>query len=396
MERTGAQRRRYNGMAFLSGGFRPFFLCGAAFGALAVPLWLLILQGLATPAAASLGPIYWHAHEMIFGYLGAIIGGFLLTAIPNWTGRLPVMGARLAGLLSLWFIGRIAVVLLATTDCRPSVILVLDIAYPVALLATTLREIVRGRNWRNLPVMMLLATFTLADLLFYANFWIGVSPLLGIRLALAVAALLISLIGGRIVPSFTRNWLVKQGEQRLPASFGPFDKVVILLTGFAVLAWVPFPDANPTGLLLLAAGTVQFWRLTRWHGWRTTEAIVFVLHLGYAWLALALVLMGLAILLPDALGASSALHALTAGAIGTMTIAVMTRATLGHTGREISADRGTQAIYLLVNLGALLRVAAPSIPGDYLLWVSVAGTLWSLGLLLFVGKYGRYLTSAVR
>ena len=237
MERTGAQRRGYKGAAFLSGGFRPFFLCGAAFGALAVPLWVAILQGFATSSAGRLGPIYWHAHEMVFGYLAAIIGGFLLTAIPNWTGRLPVMGARLGILLSLWFAGRVGVVLLATTSCPPAIVFLLDIAYPLALLATTLREIIHGRNWRNLPVVLLVATFTLANLLFYAQFWADVPPLLGIHLALGVAAIMISLIGGRIVPSFTRNWLVRQGIQHLPASFRNTDKAAIGLTAAAVIAW---------------------------------------------------------------------------------------------------------------------------------------------------------------
>lgn len=396
MKRTGEQRRTYEGPAFFSAGFRPFFFCGAFFAGLAVPLWIALLYGFAAPENATLDPLYWHAHEMIFGYLGAIMGGFLLTAIPNWTGRLPVMGMRLVGLVALWLAGRVGIALLGGGLVSPSSALALDLAYPLALVATALREIAAGRNWRNLPVAGLIATFGAANLIFYLSFWTALDPMLGIRLALGVAAMLISLIGGRIVPSFTRNWLAKEeGTPPFPAPFGSADKAALLLTGISVIAWVIFPVTFVSGVLLSLAGLAQLVRLARWRGFRTTrEPLVLILHVGYGWLVIALLGMGAAILAPQAIEARAALHALTAGAIGTMTVAVMTRATLGHTGRPLTADRGTKTIYLLVSFGALLRVTAPWLPLDYMQAVSLSGALWSAGFLTFAVKYGRYLSSS--
>lgn len=396
MERTGALRRAYEGPAFFAAGFRPFFLCGALFAGVAVPLWILFLNGFAA-GTLDLDPLYWHAHEMMFGYLGAIMGGFLLTAIPNWTGRLPVMGPRLGGLLALWIAGRIAVLLFAAGSIPASLALGVDLAYPLALVATASREIAAGQNWRNLPVAGLIAIFGIANLVFYLSFWTEIDALLGIRLAIGVAALLISLIGGRVTPSFTRNWLAKEAGAPFPAPFGAADKAALVLTGLSVLAWVSFPDAQLTALLLALAGIAQIVRLSRWQGFRTKrEPLVLILHIGYGWLAFALLAMGVAILAPQVIEPRAALHALTAGAIGTMTVAIMTRATLGHTGRALVTDRGTRAIYLLVSLGALLRVAAPSLPFDYTQAVSIAGALWSAGFIVFSVKYGRYLTSSRR
>ncbi len=209
---------------------------------------------------------------------------------------------------------------------------------------------------------------------------------LGTRLALAAAAMLISLVGGRIVPSFTRNFLARTGTASLPASFGWLDKAALAATGLALALWVAAPEQHLTAGGMTIAGALLFARLVRWRGHRTLgEPIVLILHLGYLWLAAALLLFGASItgLLPQ----SSALHALTAGAIGTMTLAVMTRASLGHTGRAIVADRAIQAIYALVTLGAALRVAAPLAPGLYIPLLAAGGALWSASFLLFAIRY---------
>lgn len=207
------------------------------------------------------------------------------------------------------------------------------------------------------------------------------------RLALGVIAMLLSLIGGRIVPSFTRNWLVKNGETHLPASFGLLDKAALATTAVGAAGWVFFPDALPTGAVLMAAGALAMLRLSRWQGYRTRrEAIVLILHIGYAWLDVSLALLGASIVFA-ALPESAALHALTAGAIGTMTLAVMTRASLGHTGRDIVADRTVKAIYVAVTLGALLRVAAPMTGEWYAHVLACGGALWSAAFLLFAVRY---------
>ncbi|MCB1454477.1 MAG: NnrS family protein, partial [Rhizobiaceae bacterium] len=198
---------------------------------------------------------------------------------------------------------------------------------------------------------------------------------------------LISLIGGRIVPSFTRNWLVKQRADALPAPFGRLDTAALAATVLAMAGTVILPNSTAVGALLCLAGVLLAARLIRWRGAATLrEPILFILHLGYGWLALALVLMGLAVLNP-AIPQLAAIHALTAGAIGTMTLAVMTRASLGHTGRAIIADRAVVSIYVLVTAGAALRVAA-LFAGDWYREALVGGgTLWSAAFLLFAARF---------
>jgi len=392
MSETSSGLRRYSGPAFFSFAFRPFFFCGALFAGLAIPVWVALFTGhLVLPSA---DPMRWHAHEMLFGYLGAVIGGFLLTAIPNWTGRLPVSGAPLAGLLGFWLLGRIGAVLQATGVIGPAVGIVLELLYWVALSGAAFREIIAGNNKRNLPVVAMITAFALADVVTFLPDWTEADPMLGARLAIALAAALISLIGGRITPSFTRNWLAKEKGEPFPAAFGRIDKAAVALTLLGMLGWALWPEAPWAGALLLAAALMQAIRLVRWQGQRTLqEPLVVILHLGYLWVVVALIALGTSAIAPSVLTGNAALHAMTAGAVGTMTLAVMTRATLGHTGRALVADLGTRAIYVLVTLGALLRVTAPWLPTDYGETVGLAGLLWAGAFLLFAVKYGPYLFS---
>ena len=212
-----------------------------------------------------------------------------------------------------------------------------------------------------------------------------------------VITLLIALIGGRIVPSFTRNWLVQTGRgDSLPAPMDRFDGATLVFAGIGLAAWALAPQDWFSGVLLLTAGGLHAVRLARWKGWRTAaEPLVLVLHAGYAWVPVALVLMGLAALMPAQVPASAALHALTAGAMGTMTLAVMTRASLGHTGRERKADVWTSLIYAMVLAGALVRVAAPIVlgPAQYPA-LAVAATLWTAAFALFAVRYAGMLATA--
>jgi uncharacterized protein involved in response to NO len=391
--RTAVPRyRSHAGPALFRQGFRPFFLAAGLWGAAAVPLWLLVfLGGLEVPTAFD--PMAWHAHEMIFGFAAAVVTGFLLTAIPNWTGRLPLQGLPLAGLFALWIAGRAAVAASLVIGVWPAA--AVDLAFLVLLMAVALREIVAGRNWRNLPLMLALLLLITANALMHLEAaGVADTAQTGERLGIAVLAMLIGLIGGRIIPSFTRNWLVKRGATALPAAFGLYDKLCLLASLVGLAAWVAAPDLVLTGAALLAAGALQLARLARWAGRQTlAEPLVWVLHLGFLWLPLGLILLGFAVLLPTLLPATAGLHALTAGAVGSMTLAVMTRATLGHTGRELRADAATTAIYLAVAAAAATRVAAGAVPEAYtaLLWGS--GLLWTLAFGLFVLRYGRlYLT----
>src|SRR5687768_10493077 len=358
-----------------SAGFRPFFLLASAWAALAVPVWLAAYVHGYTPRGA-LPALFWHGHEMVFGFGFAAVAGFLLTAIPNWTGRLPVRGMALAGLVSLWLAGRIAMLVPAAA--------LLDLAFPAAFIAVVARELIAGRNWRNLPMLVALALLFSGNVLVHLHA-LDIAYLApdGIRLGIATLCMLIALVGGRIVPSFTRNWLAK-ARLAPPAPEGALDRIALLLTLIALAAWVgraPF-----SSWLLLGAGLALAVRLSRWRGLSTLrEPLLFILHVGYAWLALGLILLGF-----DA-GSSAALHALTVGAIGTMTLAVMTRASLGHTGRALSADRATVAIYALVTLAALMRVLSPLAGAYAVLVTSLAGLAWSAAFATFAIHYGRML-----
>lgn len=388
-ERTRDGRGRLrSARPLLHYGFRPFFLLAGIHAAAAIPLWLwFFANGAALPGPFP--PLSWHVHEMLFGYLGAVIAGFILTAIPNWTGRLPLSGTPLAVLALLWLAGRLATASVSV----PLAATFIDLSFPVVLAGAVWREILAGRNWRNAPVALMLTLFALANGLHHGEAAGLLQEGLAIRLALSVAAMLMALIGGRIVPSFTRNWLVKRGARALPAAFGLLDKAALGTTAIALVGWIMLPETTFTGTALLLAGILLFARLSRWQGWQTgREAILLILHIGYAWLAGALLLIGAGILAPGTIPASAAIHALTAGAIATMTLAVMTRASLGHTGRDIRADGWTAAIYLMANAGALLRVIAPFAAQGYLPLLAAAGTLWSGAFLLFVLRYWRVLT----
>ena len=370
----------------LRAGFRPFFLGGALWALIVVALWVCALSGqLTLPTAFE--PLAWHRHEMLFGYLGAVIAGFLMTAIPNWTGRLPIAGAPLAALSGLWLAARLALLFSATFGGL--VAAVLDVGFLLVLAAVCAREVLAAKN-RNLPIVAIVFLFALANGLDHAEAaGLAVREGLGWRAGFALVLLLISLVGGRIIPSFTRNWLAKQGlKHGLPQQPGNFDKAAIAVTALALLGWTVVPDSSWTAALLLIAAASQAGRLARWSGLRAIrDPLVFILHLGFAWLAIGLALLGASAFyagLPQTAG----IHALAAGSMATMTLAVMTRATLGHTGRELRADGWTIAIYALVTAGAALRVAAPLLPLDYMRMIEIAGTLWGGAFLLFVLFYG--------
>ena len=377
--------------AFLRGGFRPFFFGGALWAVVALAIWLCSLAG-ALDLPSRFDPLAWHRHEMLFGFVGAVVGGFLLTAIPNWTGRLPIAGAPLAALFGLWAAARVA--LLFSGSAGPALAAALDIGFYVVLAGVAAREVLAAKN-RNLPIVLLVLLFGAANAADHvaAAGWIA-DPDVGIRAAISLVVLMISLIGGRIVPSFTRNWLAKQGSKdRLPGQPGRFDLGVIAATGVALLSWVLAPASMLAGALLVGAGLLQLFRLARWGGLRARrDPLVLIIHVGYFWVPVGLLLLGVT-LLGGPVQKSTAIHALTAGAMGTMILAVMTRATLGHTGRDLKADGATVLIYALVTAGALVRVAAPLGWVDYTLGMRLAGLGWGGAFLGFVVVYGPILFS---
>lgn len=383
---SASDRPAYKGPAFFSFGFRPFFLGGSLFAAISILAWALA-YGMGAGDIGGRAALIWHIHEMLFGFFAAIAVGFLLTAIPNWTGRLPVSGVPLAGLFALWIAGRIVMVLPQELQ---GIAVIVDPLFLLVFAGVVWREIIVSGNKRNLPVCVLVTLLALANIAFHV---LATSPEAfeyAEHLALAVPAGLIALIGGRIVPSFTRNWLAQRGSAALPAPVGWFDQLSLAVIAAALAAWVITPDAMWTGGLLLLAGGLHGARLLRWRGWLTgSEALVWSLHVGYGWLVLSLVLMGSAALWPMLVPESAAIHALTAGAIGVMTLAVMTRSTLGHTGRERTADAWTIAIYMLVIGAALMRVGAGVlVPASYPMWIGASAIIWAAAFGLFAWRYG--------
>jgi uncharacterized protein involved in response to NO len=379
--------RVHAGPAILSAGFRPYFLAASIWAAVSIPLWLGAYgDGFVVPT--ELPPLVWHAHEMIFGFAAAVVAGFMLTAIPNWTGRMPLQAAPLAILVSLWALGRLGV--LFSGEIGASAAAAADLSFPAAFLAVAAREISAGRNWRNLPILAALALLLVGNLLVHLDaLGFADTAQLGNRLGLVTLFMLISLVGGRIIPSFTHNWLAKmRPDVAPPASEGRFDIAALVVTGVALLVWAFAPDASVTPWAVLAAGVAVALRLSRWRGLRTVpEPLLLILHIGYGWLAFGLLLLGFDGLF-DMLPPAAALHALTIGAIGTMTLAVMTRASLGHTGRPLQAGPATKAIYVLITVAALLRVLSPLAGSRIELALWLAGTAWSGAFGLFVIRYG--------
>ena len=369
----------------LTQGFRPFFLAAGLWAAGALALWIVMFAtGAVLPSRFD--PLTWHIHEMLFGFVMAAVAGFLLTAIPNWTQRLPVSGWPLALLAGLWLLGRIAC--LFSAFMPPWLAIAADLSFPAGLVGVVAREIVAGRNWRNLPMVAPVTVLGIANLLMHleAN-GAAVPSGLGWRLGLAAVIVLISVVAGRIVPSFTRNWLAKRRNPRLPGVHSWIDRAALGALHAGLLGWAFFPTFSVFGVVLLLAALLNLWRLIRWRGMATfAEPILVILHVGYAWLALGTGLLGLATLgwgVPQSAG----VHALTAGAIGTMIMAVMTRVALGHTGRELVAPPLIVAAYILLTLAAVLRVTVPIFAPTATGFLEISGLLWAGAMALFAIVY---------
>ena len=378
------KRRMASTHPFLRGGFRPFFFGAATWAVIAIALWLLELAG-AIGLPSTFEAVAWHRHEMLFGFVGAAVAGFLLTAIPNWTGRLPIAGMPLLTLFGLWAAARLAVLFSSLFGLWPAAIL--DVGLFVALAALAAREVVASKN-RNVPVVGLVLLFGLADAADYAEAGGMISGGPGWRGATSLVIVMISMIGGRIIPSFTRNWMVKRGVSHpLPTQPQGLDVLVIAATALALLFWLVFSGDRLTGYMLMLAAAAQMLRLSRWGGHRTlSDPLVVVLHVGYSWVPIGLALLGLSVAGAN-VPRSAGVHALTAGAMTTMILAVMSRASLGHTGRELKASPVTVACYACVTVGALLRVAASVGVGPYLVMIDIAAAFWGGALLLFVIAY---------
>jgi len=389
---AGARSRKFAGWPLFANSFRPFFLVAAIQAGLSILVWLPMFYGELSVTSA-FAPRDWHVHEMLYGFLPAVITGFLFTAIPNWTGRLPIQGKSLGALLVVWLAGRAAVALSA--EIGWAFALLIDAAFLTLVVAAATREIIAGRNWRNLPVVVLVLVLLSGNIAFHLEAHYEGAADVSIRVGIGVVILLISLIGGRIIPSFTRNWLVKFNPGRLPVPFARFDGAVIGLSALGLIAWIAAPLTMITGVVMGFAGALHLVRLARWAGDRTwRERLLVILHVGYAFVPLGFLLNALAGF--GVLPPSAGIHAWMAGAAGIMTLAVMTRASLGHTGQALTASAVTQGIYAAIIIAALARVSAVLLPvhGDLLLHIAACG--WIVAFLGFAAAFGPLLAGNPR
>lgn len=363
-------------------GFRPFFLLGAVLAALAIPLWIAALQGWALPAPVG-GWLAWHRHELVFGFAGAIIAGFLLTAVQTWTGRPSLSGRPLALLVGLWLLGRLSWWLPSAWP-----LLLFNLAFLLAVAGVMARLLWAVRQRRNYPIVLVLALLAAVDLL----------NLLGVLLqhdawqrqgshaAIWLVAAMMTLIGGRVIPFFTQRGL---GRLEMVQPWAWLDLALLvgtlllaLLTGAGLLLQPHWGGA----VLLLALGLGHGIRLQRWLDRGLLRVpLLWSLHLAYAWMVLACLGLGLwhaGVALPF----SQALHALTVGAMAGLILAMLARVSLGHTGRPLELPRGFAVAFVLLNLAALLRVLGVSFAYQPALWL--AALAWGLAFAQFLYCYG--------
>ncbi len=373
-------------IALLDLGFRPFFLLAAAFGALAVPLWLLALRGGLEPGGA-FGAMQWHAHEMIFGFTTAVIAGFLLTATSNWTGRPTLQGPALAALAGLWVLGRAGVFLAAWA---PKTAALVDVAFLPLLAVACAVPLFAVRNRHGYGFIVLLGALAVCNAVAHTAAHAGSLALVSRlhALALDIVVIVMVIMTGRIVPTFTRNATAAAGIERNPALE---RAAMVAVLAVALADGCDAPPALRAVLALLSAFVVGA-RMRRWGSWSARrDPLLWILHVGSAWLPLGLALRAVS-LFTSAVPAGSALHALTAGAIGSLTLGMMARVSLGHTGRMLRTSRATVIAFAFVVTAALLRVIAPFLPSaHYLAVLDAAGTFWAFAFALFFASHWRML-----
>ncbi|WP_457666523.1 NnrS family protein [Thiolapillus sp.] len=374
--------RKSGSFALFALGFRPFFLAAGISALVLLGLWLAFWQGV-VPAKAYFTLVEWHAHEMLFGYASAVIAGFLLTAVKNWTGMAVPTGRLLLIISGVWLLGRILVV---TPGAPQWLVAAVDLVF-IPLVGWSLwRPLWHGQNKVNRMFLLIFAGMTLANLLVHLDV-MGVAQKLwprGVYLMVDMVLLVLLLVAGRVVPFFTEKAVPGARSTVRPwVEKGTFISMVI-----ATVAELALPHGPLAGAALLVVALIQGIRLSGWYNpgvWRVP--ILWVLHIGYAWLVLGLTLRGLSGF--GVLPPSVALHAVTVGGIGVLTLGMMSRVALGHTGRNIN-DTGPliPVAFVLLNLAAVMRVFGPWFaPQQFNLWIDIAGGLWILAFTLFALVY---------
>lgn len=373
--------RRTGQASLLALGFRPFFLAAGIAAVLLVAAWLAALDGRLSPGNYFPGTT-WHAHEMLFGYAGAVIAGFLLTAVRNWSSMPTATGTHLAGLILLWLAARISI----WTGVPGSLIALLDIAFFPAVAFSLWRPLWHGPNRNNRVFLALFAGMATASTLAHLDA-LGVIPNLaqrGQRLMLDLIVITLLLVGGRVMPFFTEAGLTQARATICPQ----VERLTFVTAVLLLVAHLAVPYGRTAGLLAIALGIVQLVRIAGWYDHRVwRNPMLGVLYAGFLWLAVGLSLEGLAAFI--AFPPQTALHALTIGGVGVMTLGMMARVTLGHTGRNMEASRMTLLAFALVNVAAAVRALVPmAFPDTYQTWLVLSGVIWILAFGIFLWVYG--------
>jgi uncharacterized protein involved in response to NO len=378
----GASRPRF---ALAEKGFRPFFLLGAVFAAAIVPIWLLVLAGVLRPGTY-LDATSWHAHEMVFGFAVAVIAGFLLTAVGNWTGRETATGAPLLALAALWVGGRVA---MACANVLPrGMPALVDLSFLPVLIVVLARSLVAARDWRHFVMLAVLAAMFAANVVVHLDA-LGVAAIGAARRACLVAVdsvvLVILVIAGRVFPMFTRNATGAADVRSHPR----LDLMAIIGMAALTVIDVLAPESATAALFSGAVGILAAARAAHWGARHSARhPLLWILHAGYAWVAFGLVLRAVAAAWPGVLPASLATHALTVGAIGSLTLGMMARVALGHTGRLLVASKTIVWAFMAITVAAVARVFLPLlVPGAYLAALVIAGALWTTAFSLYVVVY---------
>lgn len=366
-----AERPRF---AVAGKGFRPFFFGAAVFAALIVPLWLGVLGG-AIESGTYLDPVAWHAHEMVFGYAVAVIAGFLLTAVANWTQRETLTGMPLLALVALWALGRVAMLV----KLPFGVAAVVDLSFLPALAVAIGRPLVATRNRRNLIMLGVLAVLGAANVAVHLEaLGFGHSAHHALRVGLDVIVFLMLVIAGRVIPMFTRNATNVASIASIPA----LERLTIASALALVVVDIALPESRYSNAMAGVCAMFAAARAFRWGTIHTrSHPLLWILHLGYAWIPVGLAMRALA--LPNAA------HALTVGAIGALTVGMMARVTLGHTGRRLESSSMTVLSFGAIGLAAAARVFLPLVTADYHRALIIAGLFWTLAFVFYLGAFAR-------
>lgn len=367
-----------------SAGYRVFFPLAALSAVLMLAYWVLLVTGIVGFLPSVFSPVSWHQHEMIFGTVTAVIIGFLYTAVPNWTGRPTPTGTRLAGLGLVWILGRVAVFYSAELPLWLPVI-VDGIFLPLAILGVV-SALIGAKNKRNYFLPLMLTLFALLNITSHlaANGWVDMDERQLFLPAILFIVFLMNVIGGRIIPNFTTN-KYSHIKTSTPALLLPLSALSIIAVAVALL--FDLSDQVIGGLALIA-GLVTLLRSLSWQGWKVVrDPLLFILHLGYFWIPVGFFLLAYSSLTGIA-PVSHAFHAFTVGAVGSLTLGVMSRATLGHSGLPLANEKILTGIFIMINLAAISRAILPLIlDGSYTGILHMAGSLWIVAYGLFFLRF---------